>query len=83
MASAGQEQLADPVARDISAQVEKMELDAPALQSLDDLERVEGRAEQAIQLGRDGNVAPLKLGERRATDRTLLDGNGPDTHPPR
>jgi hypothetical protein len=64
----GQEQLADPVARDVSAQVEQVELDAPALQALDDLERVEGRAEQAIELGRDDDVAPLDPSEQRAAD---------------
>jgi hypothetical protein len=38
----GQEQLADPVARDVAAEVEQVQLDAPALEALDDLERVEG-----------------------------------------
>lgn len=27
-------------------------------------------------MGRDDDVAPLKLGEQRATDWTVLDGNG-------
>ena len=39
-----QEQLADPIALDVAAQVEQVELDAPTLQALDDLGRV--RAER-------------------------------------
>jgi hypothetical protein len=35
-----QEQLADPVARDVAAQVEQVQLDAPAFQALNDLERI-------------------------------------------
>jgi hypothetical protein len=38
-----------------------MELDAPVLQALDDLERVEGRAEQTVELGCDDDVSPLEF----------------------
>ena len=47
-----QEQLGQAVAGNVAAQVEQVELDAPLLEVLDDLERVEGRAEQAIELRR-------------------------------
>ena len=74
-----QEQLTKPIACYVAAQVEQVELDAPALQALDDLERVKGRAEQAIELGRDDDVATLKLGEQLASDRAIFDGTEPET----
>ena len=73
-----QEQLGQAIAGDVPAEVEQMEFDATLLQVFDDLERVKGRAEQAIELGCDDNIAPLQLGEQRAAYRALLDGDGTD-----
>ena len=70
-----QEQLTKPIACDVTAQVEQVQFDAPPLQALDVLVRIEGRAEQAIELGRDDDVATLKLGEQLASDRAIFDGD--------
>jgi len=50
-----------------------MQIDAALLERSDDVERVEGGAKEAIELGGDENVAALKLGEERAADRALFD----------
>ena len=56
-----QEQLGHTIARDVAAEIEQVELDAPRLQAFDDLKRVERRAEQAIELRGDDNVAALSV----------------------
>jgi hypothetical protein len=51
-----QEQLGQAVARDIAPEVEEMQLDAPSLQFLDDLERVQSRPEWAIEFRGDSRA---------------------------
>ncbi len=46
--SNGQEQLRQPVAGDVTAEIEQMQLDATGPQFLDYLQGVEGRPEQSI-----------------------------------
>jgi hypothetical protein len=71
-----EEQLRQPVAGNVAAQVEQMEGDAPLLQILDHLERIEGRAEQAIELRGDHHVALRQLGEQGAGGGSRGDGDG-------
>ena len=52
-----------------------MELDATRPETFHDLERIEGRSEQTVQLGRDDNIATLQLGEQQASNRAILDRN--------
>ncbi len=68
-----QEQLRYPVAGDVAAEIEQVELDAPRLETFYNFERVEGRTEKAIELRRDNDIAALELGKQSAADRTVLD----------
>ena len=54
-----QEQLGQAVACNVAAEIEQMQSDASLLQVLDDLERVESRAEQAIELRARSRTSPF------------------------
>jgi hypothetical protein len=55
----------------VAAEVEEVQRDASLAQDLDDLQRVEGRAEQAVELRRDDDVALPQPGEQRSADGAL------------
>ena len=71
-----QKQLGQAVAGNVAAEVEEMQAHASRLQFLNDLERVESRPEQAIELRGDHHVALRQLGEQRAGGGTLGDRDG-------
>ena len=76
----GQEQLAQPIARDVAAKVQQMQPDPARLQRLNHGQGVQRRPEQPVQLGGDDNIPPRQPVKQRAPTRALGDRDRP-RHP--
>jgi hypothetical protein len=57
-------ELGDAVSGDVAAEVDHVQADAALLQLAKHVERIEGRAEHAVELGGDHGIARLQGGEQ-------------------
>ena len=73
----GQEQLREPIAGNIAAEIEQVQTDATFAQVFHHLQRVERRAEQPVELRRDNDIALSELCEQGTAFRPLMDRDGP------